>query len=222
MKDALCLSHITHTITDGDHTRNILHDVSLDIGKGETVSIMGASGSGKTTLLSVAGFLLTPTSGTVIVAGQDAHSLSSADRTHIRMNSIGFVFQQPQLLGSLTALQQLTYPRMMAGCDNEEYRAMELLDRVGLADKAHHKPHQLSGGQRQRVTIARALMGNPYIIFADEPTAALDKESGNTVMDMLIDVADSAALVVVTHDDKVGNRCDIHYHMEDGQLSQQS
>ena len=200
---SLHLDSVTVTVPDGRDTRTICDQVSLSVEPGEVVAITGASGSGKSTLLAVAARLLRPDSGRVTVAGIDATELADSERTRLRRDHIGIVYQAASLFPSLTAREQVRLVAHIAGNlgDDTRDRADELLDLVGLTDRADARPAELSGGERQRVGIARALMGSPSVLLADEPTAALDAERGIAIMDILAKNATSMgiATVVVTH-----------------------
>ena len=200
---SLHLDSVTVTVPDGRDTRTICDQVSLSVEPGEVVAITGASGSGKSTLLAVAALLLRPDSGRVTVAGVDATELADSERTRLRRDHIGIVYQAASLFPSLTAREQVRLVAHIAGNlgDDTRDRADELLDLVGLTDRADARPAELSGGERQRVGIARALMGSPSVLLADEPTAALDAERGIAIMDILAQNATSMgiATVVVTH-----------------------
>ncbi|MBK6968850.1 MAG: ABC transporter ATP-binding protein [Candidatus Microthrix sp.] len=200
---SLHLDSVTVTVPDGRDTRTICDQVSLSVEPGEVVAITGASGSGKSTLLAVAALLLRPDSGRVTVAGIDATELADSERTRLRRDHIGIVYQAASLFPSLTAREQVRLVAHIAGNlgDDTRDRADELLDLVGLTDRADARPAELSGGERQRVGIARALMGSPSVLLADEPTAALDAERGIAIMDILAKNATSMgiATVVVTH-----------------------
>ncbi|MGW1142454.1 ABC transporter ATP-binding protein, partial [Streptomyces zhihengii] len=200
----LRLTDVTLTYPDGDARLTALDRVCLDVPGGSLAAVTGPSGSGKSSLLAVAGTLITPDSGTVTVAGTDVTALTRAERAVLRRRHIGIVFQQPGLLPSLTAAEQL---QVMARIDGRPARsargrAMELLASVGLAGSAGRRPHQLSGGQRQRVGIARALMNDPAVLLVDEPTSALDRERGAAVVDLLARLTRErgTATVLVTHD----------------------
>ena len=200
---SLHLDSVTVTVPDGRDTRTICDRISLSVEPGEVVALTGASGSGKSTLLAVAALLLRPDSGTVTVAGEDATGLSDAQRTRLRRDHIGIVYQAASLFPSLTAREQVRLVAHIAGSLDAaaKERADELLDLVGLTDRADARPAELSGGERQRVGIARALMGSPSVLLADEPTAALDAERGVAIMDLLTRNATALgiATVVVTH-----------------------
>lgn len=223
MNTALDLLNVTLEYPDGDSTLKALDAVNLSIGPGEFLSLVGPSGSGKSSLLAVAATLVSPTAGRVLVGGVDAGELSEADRTALRRDRIGIVFQQPNLLPSLTALEQLVIRDHLRGkpAGPAARRAAGLLDLVGLAAAAGKRPHQLSGSQRQRVNIARALMGDPAVLLVDEPTAALDQERSADIVGLLRRVTDEfgVATVMVTHDTGFVPLTDSVATMRDGSLS---
>lgn len=223
MNSALSLVNVTLEYPDGDGMLKALDDVSLHIAPGEFVSLVGPSGSGKSSLLAVAATLVKPTAGRVVIGGADAGLLSDAGRTSLRRDRIGIVFQQPNLLPSLTALEQLVIAEHLRGnsAGDASRRAAGLLDLVGLASAASKRPHQLSGGQRQRVNIARALMGDPAVLLVDEPTAALDQERSEAIVQLLRQVTDDfgVATVMVTHDTGFVPLTDSVASMLDGALS---
>ncbi|WP_338701970.1 ABC transporter ATP-binding protein [Streptomyces sp. Q6] len=220
----LLLDDITLTYPDGDGRLTALDRVSLDVSAGSLTAVVGPSGSGKSSLLAVAATLVTPDSGRVVVDGAEARTLSRSDAARLRRRAIGIVFQQPNLLPSLTALEQL---QVMAHLDGRRPRevlsaAEELLDAVGLAAQAHRRPHQLSGGQRQRVNIARALMNAPRVLLVDEPTSALDHERGAAVLELLgaLTRERGTATVLVTHDRGALGVADRVVEMVDGRLTE--
>lgn len=200
----LDFDHVTLTYPDGAGRVTAVDDASFAVRHGEFVALVGPSGSGKSSVLAVAATLIRPDSGRVTVAGSEVTALSDSDRTRLRRDRIGIVFQQPNLLESLTALEQLTVMASIAGTSRRESvdAAMALLDAVGMRSHAGRRPAQLSGGQRQRVNIARALMGSPTVLLVDEPTSALDHDKGAEIMALLHRVtADlDLATIVVTHD----------------------
>lgn len=220
---SLTLDTVRLSYPDGDRRLVALDNVSLEVAAGELVAVTGPSGSGKSSLLAVAGSLITPDSGRVVVDGLDAGALGPRARDRLRLTSIGFVFQQANLLASLTALEQLMLVAHLRNTDRSEARteATALLGRVGLADKAHRRPARLSGGERQRVNIARALMGQPAILLVDEPTSALDHERGTGIVTLLRDLTHerSLATVMVTHDLQQLHLVDRTVQMLDGHLS---
>lgn len=199
-----------------------LKDINLTIERGEMVSIMGPSGCGKTTLLNCLSGLDELTSGTVKIEGISLESMSDNDRTEYRARRMGFIFQSFNLLPVLTALENIELPLLVSGSDQKKarVRALELLNIVGLEEWGNHKPSELSGGQQQRVTIARALVNNPAIVWADEPTGNLDSDSAQQVMELLIDLnkENRQTIVTVTHDSTVGNTADRLITMRDGTI----
>ncbi|MFF0479253.1 ABC transporter ATP-binding protein [Streptomyces sp. NPDC004284] len=221
---SLVLDTVTLTYPDGDGRLTALDAVSLTVPAGTLTAVVGPSGSGKSSLLAVAATLVTPDSGRVVVAGTDTASLTPAAKAELRRERIGIVFQQPNLLPSLSAVEQLQVMAHLSGRAPKAFqgRAMELLDAVGLADQAHKRPHQLSGGQRQRVNIARALMNEPSVLLVDEPTSALDHERGAAVMDLLatLTVERQTATVLVTHDRAHLARTDHTVTVQDGRLTE--
>lgn len=216
---SLEISNAVLELGDGDSKVRALDDVSLTVMPGEFIAIVGPSGSGKSSLLAIAGAMARPDSGTVRVHGTDLATLSRSARTRFRLRNIGFVFQSGNLLPSLTAADQLRLAGRLAG--NRRIDTERLLDSVGMAHRAGHRPGQLSGGERQRVGIARALVNNPSLLLVDEPTAALDRRRSHEVVELLADRAHSAnvAIVMVTHDQDVLQHCDRVHEMIDGRLS---
>ncbi|MEV8532620.1 ABC transporter ATP-binding protein [Streptomyces sp. NPDC051211] len=219
----LLVHDVTLTYPDGDGRLTALDRVRLDVPAGTLTAVVGPSGSGKSSLLAVAATLVTPDSGRVVVAGQDTATLSAAEKSALRRARIGIVFQQPNLLAALTAAEQLQVMAHLSGRPSRQLRrrALDLLDAVGLADKADRRPHQLSGGQRQRVNIARALMNEPSVLLVDEPTSALDHERGAAVLDLLVALTRerSTATVLVTHDRTHLAAVDHTATMTDGRLT---
>ncbi|MEY9843424.1 putative ABC transport system ATP-binding protein [Streptacidiphilus sp. BW17] len=222
---SLVLSDIVLTYPDGDRRLTALDRVSLEVGAGEFAAVVGPSGSGKSSLLAVGATLLTPDSGRVLIAGQDASAMDGRQRTALRRDRIGIVFQQSNLIASLTAVEQLQAvahlrggrPRAVAA------RAEELLASVGLTDgKQHRRPHQLSGGERQRVNIARALFAEPSVLLVDEPTSALDHERGEQIVALLARITreHGTATVMVTHDKAQLAAADRVLEMADGRLAE--
>ena len=220
---SLQLRDVTVTVPDGTTPRTLLDHVDFTVDAGEIVALTGPSGSGKSTLLAVAGLLRRSDSGAVVVAGTDAGPLRDRDRTRLRGDRIGIVYQAPNLLPSLTASEQVEVVAHIAGrLDTAaRRRAAELLAHVGLADRRDARPAELSGGERQRVGIARALMNEPMVLLADEPTASLDPERGAAVMDLLVTEARrvGAATLVVTHDVDQAAGADRQVHLEHGRVA---
>lgn len=220
---SLSLVNVTLEYPDGDGIVKALDGVDLSVRPGEMVSLVGPSGSGKSSLLAAAATLVRPTHGLVFIDGIDATGLADQDLTTLRREKIGIVFQQPNLLASLTAIEQLIIVDHLRGKSVKEarVRAAELLRIVGLDEAAHKRPHQLSGGQRQRVNIARALMGDPKVLLVDEPTAALDHDRSDSIVRLLRQVTDEfqVATVMVTHDTEFVPLTDAVATMRDGELT---
>lgn len=198
-----------------------LSDITMEIRTGEFVSIAGPSGCGKTTLLSILGLLDSPTGGKYLLDSEPVENLSAAQRARIRNQAIGFVFQAFNLIGDLTVYENVELPltyRGMSGAERKE-RVQAALERVGMAHRMRHYPSQLSGGQQQRVAVARAIVGKPLILLADEPTGNLDSKNGNAVMDLLRELhADGATICMVTHDPRYAHVADRSIHLFDGQV----
>ena len=203
----------------GDKTLHVLKGLQLTVRPSETVFLCGKSGAGKTTLLYVLGGLEKPTEGDVMLRGQSLYQATAKERSRMRNDDMGFVFQHYFLLPELTALENVMLPAMIGGKDSRE-RAKELLSRVGLAERMEHLPAELSGGEQQRVAIARALVNDPRVLFADEPTGNLDAGTGGGVMDMLLEVVKESGktLIVVTHDRQMALRGDRRLILQDGVL----
>ncbi len=223
MTTALNLVNVSLEYPDGTSTLKALDAVNLSVRPGEFLSLVGPSGSGKSSLLAVAATLVKPAAGLVIIDGQDVSTLTEAERTILRRDKVGIIFQQPNLLPALTAVEQLLIREHLRGKRVREKRekAAELLDVVGLSGAADKRPHQLSGGQRQRVNIARALMGSPTVLLVDEPTAALDHERSESIVRLLRQVTDEfqTATVMVTHDTEFLPLTDAVATMRDGRIS---
>ena len=207
----------------GEFIVKALDGVSVDIKKGEFTSIMGPSGSGKSTMMNLIGCLDTPTSGLIDIDGENTAGLNEAELAYIRNRKVGFVFQQFNLLGKMTALENVITPLLYAGVSVRERksRAIEALERVGLSDRMHHRPNELSGGQKQRVAIARALVNNPTILLADEPTGALDTKTGNQIMELFEELnSEGRTVILVTHDRELGMRSLRQIRLRDGKLEE--
>lgn len=215
----LHLAGVSVTHGDGDEVVTALADVALAVAPGEFVAVVGPSGSGKSTLLAVAGALTVPDTGTVRVGGDDLSGLSARQLTALRRERIGFVFQSGNLVPALTATDQIRYP-LTFGRFPEARDPHALLAEVGMAAKANRRPHQLSGGERQRVGIARALVTRPSVLLVDEPTAALDRQRSQDVVELLARETreHAVATVMVTHDHEVLGHCDRVLEMVDGRL----
>lgn len=221
--EPLNLVDVTLEYPDGEGTIKALDRVNLTVQAGQMVSLVGPSGSGKSSLLAVAATLVRPTGGQVLIDGTDAIGLGDRERTALRREAIGIIFQQPNLLPSLTAAEQLIIGDHLRGRSAKaaEAEAAKMLDVVGLASSADKRPHQLSGGQRQRVNIARALMGRPKVLLVDEPTAALDHERSDSIVRLLRRVTDEFGVgtVMVTHDTEFVPLTDAVATMRDGRLA---
>lgn len=222
MATAISVRDLTKVYSEGAAAVRALNGVSLDVEGGEVVLLMGPSGSGKTTLLSIMGCILRPTSGSVYVGGRDVSDLTEKELPRVRLENIGFIFQGINLFPTLTAGENVELALDLKGVNGKQAkrRAAELLEQVGLSDKYRAFPADLSGGQKQRVAIARALAGEPRIILADEPTAALDSQSGRIVIEMLRDLAHRGgrAVAIVTHDNRALPYADRTVHIEDGRI----
>ena len=211
-------------ITKSFGSLQVLKGIDLHIGKGEIVSIVGPSGAGKTTLLQIIGTLDKPDTGSVYVDGIDTTTLSQKALSDFRNRHLGFVFQFHQLLPEFTALENIMIPAFIAGTQHKEAkeRAEELLRFMGLSDRAHHKPAELSGGEKQRIAVARALMNNPAVILADEPSGSLDTHNKQELHQLFFDLRDrfGQTFVIVTHDEQLATITDRTIHMRDGLLQQ--
>ncbi|MFP6849534.1 MAG: ABC transporter ATP-binding protein [Pseudomonas sp.] len=206
------------TSTEGELT--ILHDLSLELVSGDSLAIVGSSGSGKSTLLGLLAGLDLPSSGSVVLAGNDLASLDEDKRARVRAEHVGFVFQSFQLLDSLNALENVMLPLELEGHADARQRARTLLERVGLSQRLTHYPRQLSGGEQQRVAIARTFAAEPAVLFADEPTGNLDSHTGERISDLLFELNQErgATLVLVTHDERLAHRCQRLIRLEGGHL----
>jgi putative ABC transport system ATP-binding protein len=211
---------------EGELAVRVLHASELTVRSGEVVVIVGPSGSGKTTLLSMLGLVLSPTEGEVWLGAERVSGLSHDSLARVRLRSMGFVFQQFNLMQGLTALENVELPLLLSKTDRRERRerALAALEQVGLADRAQHKPRQLSGGQQQRVAIARAVVTNPSVVLCDEPTASLDGTSGKLVLDLLRKLVTGAerAVLVVTHDERVVRIADRVVEVAEGHVRERS
>jgi putative ABC transport system ATP-binding protein len=217
----ITLRNVSRAYGAGDKAVAAVRDVSVDILPGTLVTIVGASGSGKSTLLHLMGALDRPTSGEVLLEGKDLGKMTDDERTFVRRDRIGFVFQFFNLLPTLTAAENVALPARLAGRSGAatKNRAAELLSRVGLSSRSHHRPDQLSGGEMQRVAIARALMMDPPLILADEPTGNLDSRTGVSILELLRSAVEShRTVVLVTHDPSVAKRGDRTLTFADGRL----
>ncbi|RAL24178.1 ABC transporter ATP-binding protein [Thermoflavimicrobium daqui] len=222
MREKLIFEEVSKIYGEGDTEVKALDRVSFHINEGEFVAIVGPSGSGKSTLLSIAGVLLSPSKGRLLLDNKDITTLSSKEMTNLRLEKIGFVFQSSNLVPFLTVRDQLLLVAELAQKRSKvaDYKADTLLERLGLSHRRNHYPENLSGGERQRVAIARAWMNDPEIILADEPTASLDSKRGRDVVEMLAEGVKSRgkAAIMVTHDERVLDLCDRVLTIKDGRL----
>ena len=209
-------------ITKNFGTLQVLKGIDLQIEKGEVVSIVGPSGAGKTTLLQIMGTLDTPDTGSVLIGDTDVTQLSQKEMARFRNQHLGFVFQFHQLLPEFTALENVMIPALIANRSQKETkeRAKELLDFLGLSDRAEHKPNELSGGEKQRVAVARALMNKPSVILADEPSGSLDSKNKAELHQLFFDLRDQLGqtFVIVTHDEALAVLTDRTIHLKDGMI----
>jgi putative ABC transport system ATP-binding protein len=214
----IAVSHLYKSVTDVTGTLDILRDIDFTLNPQQTLAIVGASGSGKSTLLAIMAGLDTPTQGTVRLAGQDIFSLDEDERAALRASTIGFVFQSFQLLAPLTALENVMLPLELAGHPDPKPVAKDMLSRVGLAERLNHYPKVMSGGEQQRVALARAFVVKPKLLLADEPTGSLDHATGETIMQLMLELNRElgTTLVLVTHDVALSRRCDQRLVMEAG------
>lgn len=213
--------NIVKIFHNGEAEQTVLNDVSLNVEKGEFIIIMGRSGAGKSTLLYQLGLLDHPTAGNVVIDGVDTRALSSKDRTEFRLNKLGYIFQDYALVPELTAEENILLPLLMKGMSKKSARAkaLNVLGKVGLTKTARQLPSQLSGGEQQRVSVARAIVGNPKIIFADEPTANLDTESARMVIDLFKKLNDEGqTIVMVTHEEEYRNFANRVITLRDGKI----
>jgi putative ABC transport system ATP-binding protein len=218
------LRNVSKTVQSGDHPLTILHPLDYTIHSGQFVAIVGPSGSGKSTLLGLLAGLDAPTTGQIVIDGVDVTKLTEDGLARLRGEKIGFVFQFFHLVPSLTAFENVLIPMEIAGRRDANTRAKQLVDEVGLSDRAHHYPSQLSGGEQQRIAIARALANDPPIVLADEPTGNLDSTTGRHIMELLLNVrrTRTSTLVLVTHDAELASLADSRLVLRDGRPVPQS
>jgi len=217
----IATDNISKSYTVGGSSIDVLNDISLTIDKGEFVAIMGQSGSGKSTLMYILGLLISPTSGTYLLNGDDVSTLPGDTRAHLRNGKIGFVFQSFHLLPGVSVIDNVKLPLLYSKQNgpSEQAYAKELLEKVGLSDRLHHKPNQLSGGQQQRVAIARALINKPDVLFADEPTGNLDSKTGAEIMDIFDTLnKEGKTIIMVTHEKSIARHAKRIIHIQDGRV----
>lgn len=214
----IAVEHVHKSVTDSTGTLTILRDIQFELMRGQTMAIVGASGSGKSTLLSIIAGLDTPSQGTVQLDGHDLFALDEDQRAALRAQKVGFVFQSFQLLGNLTALENVMLPLELAGRKDAAEAAKHMLQRVGLGQRLSHYPRVLSGGEQQRVALARAFVVQPAVLLADEPTGSLDFATGDAIMNLMFDLnrEQGTTLVLVTHDRGIAQRCQRRIHIEAG------
>ncbi len=202
----------------------VLKEINFSVKAGESVSIIGPSGSGKTTLLGLCAGLDAPSSGSVSLFNQDISKLNEDQRAVLRNDKVGFIFQNFQLIPTLTAIENISIPMELKGLKNIKSTAMSLLDRVGLSDRAKHYPNQLSGGEQQRISLARAFSNNPKLLFADEPTGNLDGDTGAKVEDLLFDLnrENGTTLIIVTHDLELATKTQRRIRLKNGEIVEDS
>jgi putative ABC transport system ATP-binding protein len=218
----LKVSALTKSVQLDEKTLELLQPVHLTVNSGETIAIVGSSGSGKTTLLSILAGLDLPTSGEVYLKNHPLHQFNEEQRSQVRADHVGFIFQQFLLISSLTALENVMLPAELANLPDAKEQGLALLASVGLAERAEHYPSQLSGGEQQRVAIARAFITKPDVLFADEPTGNLDTKTGIHIADLLFQLNEKhgTTLVLVTHDSKLAQRCQRQVEMDSGVLKE--
>ena len=216
----ISVDHVSKSVTDSTGTLDILRDIDFSLQPRETAAIVGASGSGKSTLLSIIAGLDVPSKGTVVLAGQDLFAIDEDARAALRARQVGFVFQSFQLMGNLTALENVMLPLELADRRDARKAAREMLSRVGLSTRLGHYPKVLSGGEQQRVALARAFVVQPAVLLADEPTGSLDFATGETIMQLMFELNTElgTTLVLVTHDRGIAQRCTRRITIEAGQL----
>ncbi len=219
----ISIQHVSKSVQDVSGTLAILRDIDFSVEAGETVAILGASGSGKSTLLSLMAGLDTPSSGQVILAGRTLFDMSEDERAAWRGQQLGFVFQNFQLMGHLTALENVMLPLELSGQRDAARLAKDILTQVGLSERLQHFPKVLSGGEQQRVALARAFVVQPKLLLADEPTGSLDAQTGESIMDLMLTLnqARGTTLILVTHDQKLAQRCNRTLTLRAGQLISQ-
>ncbi|MCY4051507.1 MAG: ABC transporter ATP-binding protein [Gammaproteobacteria bacterium] len=214
-------SQVFKSIEHAGSNLDILYDISMDISAGSTVSMTGPSGSGKTTLLGILAGLDLPSSGSITLLGQAISTMDEDERAKLRNGRVGFVFQSFHLLPNLTALENISLAlEVISGSQNIKEQSVQSLESVGLSNRASHLPSQLSGGEQQRVALARSMVVNPAILFADEPTGNLDYQTSMQIVDLMFSLVEQrgSTLILATHDHQLAGRCDVEYRIEAGHL----
>lgn len=224
MSKILNVAELRKSYTSGTDSLTVLEDITFSVPAGASFALVGPSGSGKTTLLGLCAGLDVTDSGTIELCGADLNQLSEDDRAKLRNQKVGFIFQNFQLLPTLTALENVSVPLELQGDRTAQSKARELLQKVGLGDRESHYPSQLSGGEQQRVALARAFANNPEVLFADEPTGNLDEETGNRVIDLLFNLNKEAGttLIIVTHDMDLAKKCEYLLRLKGGRVVHQT
>ncbi|GLU45272.1 ABC transporter ATP-binding protein [Allomuricauda sp. NBRC 101325] len=222
MSKILKVQNLSKTYRSGEHDLHVLNDVSFEVASGETFAIVGPSGSGKTTLLGLCAGLDTTDSGEIWLCDKNLYALDEDGRARLRNENVGFVFQDFQLLPTLTALENVIVPLELRGVKKASEQGRELLSKVGLLERAGHYPSQLSGGEQQRVALARAFANKPSILFADEPTGNLDDETGTKIESLLFELnkEQGTALVIVTHDLELAQKTDKSIRLRSGKIEE--
>lgn len=223
MNDVVRLTEVRRQFTQADVTIEVLRGVNLSIGQGELVALLGPSGSGKSTLLQAVGLLEGGFSGSIVIDGDEAGKLSVDRQTEVRREKLGFVYQFHHLLPDFDAIENVILPQMIAGISSEDatVRAEELLNRLGLGERLHHRPAKLSGGEQQRVAVARALANRPKLVLADEPTGNLDEKTADIVLGEFMQLvrSEGSAALVATHNERLAGKMDRVVRLHDGVLS---
>lgn len=220
MTEILTVENVKRVYSSGQHSLTVLDDINFNVNEGESVAIVGPSGSGKSTLLGLCAGLDLPSEGVITLSGIKLNALNEDDRAYIRNQHVGFVFQNFQLLPTLTALENIMVPMELRGNFESKPKAEDLLNKVGLGDRMHHFPAQLSGGEQQRVALARAFINDPKIMFADEPTGNLDEENAHQVTDLLFEMNENhnTTLVLVSHNLELASKTNRIIRLKGGKI----
>jgi putative ABC transport system ATP-binding protein len=220
-QNIITVNNLIKRVEINNGTLEILKSISFEVARGESIAIVGASGCGKSTLLGLLAGLDSPSQGEVFLDGAPLHQLDEEQRTKLRAKKIGFIFQSFLLLPALTALENIMLPAQLANIKNAQHKALQLLEKIGLSQRASHYPNQLSGGEQQRVAVARAFITEPQILFADEPTGNLDSENGQRITQLMFELNSQhqTTLVLVTHDPKLASHCQRILTMDGGTIN---